>query len=65
VRRRAANPEDKGIPIPGSQDAQRKMNLLKWIKLFGRYLNEGFSVAEKWARSCRWRLTPEIAILMN
>ncbi len=48
-RRRAINPEDKGIPIPEFRKLLReKMDLLKMDHAFaGRYLNEGFSGGEK------------------
>lgn len=48
-RRRAENPEDKGIPIPEFRRMlKEKMELLKVDSSFaGRYLNEGFSGGEK------------------
>jgi Fe-S cluster assembly ATP-binding protein len=48
-RRRAANPEDKGIPVPEFRRLLKEhMDLLKMDHSFGgRYLNEGFSGGEK------------------
>lgn len=49
ARRRAANPEDKGISIPEFRKLlKEKMELLKMDSAFaGRYLNDGFSGGEK------------------
>ena len=49
ARRRAENPEDKGIPIPEFRRMlKEEMELLKVDSSFaGRYLNEGFSGGEK------------------
>jgi Fe-S cluster assembly ATP-binding protein len=49
ARRRADNPEDKGIPIPEfRRKLKEKMDLLEMPHEFaGRYLNEGFSGGEK------------------
>lgn len=48
-RRRAENPEDKGVPIPEFRKMlKEKMDMLKMDHNFaGRYLNEGFSGGEK------------------
>lgn len=48
-RRRADNPEDKGMPIPEFRKIlKEKMNMLKMDHAFaGRYLNDGFSGGEK------------------
>jgi Fe-S cluster assembly ATP-binding protein len=67
ARRRAKNPEDKGIPIPEFRKMLKdKMNLLKMDQNFaGRYLNEGFSGGEKKRAEILQMATlnPEIAIL--
>jgi len=67
ARRRAQNPEDKGIPIPEFRKMlKEKMNLLQVDQNFaGRYLNEGFSGGEKKRAEILQMatLTPEIAIL--
>lgn len=67
ARRRAQNPEDKGIPIPEFRKMlKEKMNLLHVDQNFaGRYLNEGFSGGEKKRAEILQMatLTPEIAIL--
>ncbi|MGZ5544508.1 MAG: Fe-S cluster assembly ATPase SufC, partial [Limisphaerales bacterium] len=49
ARRRANNPEDKGMPIPEFRKLlKEKMSMLKMDQNFaGRYLNEGFSGGEK------------------
>ena len=49
ARRRAANPEDKGISIPEFRKLlKEKMDLLEMDHEFaGRYLNDGFSGGEK------------------
>jgi Fe-S cluster assembly ATP-binding protein len=49
ARRRAENPEDKGIPIPAFRKLLiEKMDMLKMDHEFaGRYLNDGFSGGEK------------------
>jgi Fe-S cluster assembly ATP-binding protein len=48
-RRRAENPEDKGMPIPEFRKLlKEKMDTLKMDHAFaGRYLNDGFSGGEK------------------
>ena len=67
ARRRAANPEDKGMPIPEFRKLlKEKMAMLKMDQAFaGRYLNEGFSGGEKKRAEILQMatLTPEIAIL--
>jgi len=67
ARRRAANPEDTGIPIPEFRKMLKdKMNTLKMDQTFaGRYLNEGFSGGEKKRAEILQMatLTPEIAVL--
>ena len=67
ARRRAQNPEDKGIPIPEFRKMlKEKMTLLKMDQAFaGRYLNEGFSGGEKKRAEIFQMATlkPEIAIL--
>jgi Fe-S cluster assembly ATP-binding protein len=66
-RRRAADPTDKGMPIPEFRKMLReKMELLKMDPAFaGRYLNEGFSGGEKKRAEVLQLATlkPEIAIL--
>ncbi|MCB9110201.1 MAG: Fe-S cluster assembly ATPase SufC [Anaerolineales bacterium] len=49
ARRRAENPEDKGMPIPEFRKMlKEKMDMLKMDHAFaGRYLNDGFSGGEK------------------
>jgi Fe-S cluster assembly ATP-binding protein len=67
ARRRAANPEDKGIPIPEFRKMMKeRMERLKMDHSFaGRYLNEGFSGGEKKRAEILQMavLKPEIAIL--
>ena len=67
ARRRAANPEDKGIPIPEFRKLLRaKMSALEVPQDFaGRYLNEGFSGGEKKRAEILQMATlePEIAVL--
>jgi Fe-S cluster assembly ATP-binding protein len=67
ARRRAINPEDKGIPIPEFRKLLiEKMNLLKMDSKFaGRYLNDGFSGGEKKRAEILQMATlqPEIAFL--
>ncbi len=67
ARRRAENPEDKGMPIPEFRKMlKEKMALLKMDPAFaGRYLNEGFSGGEKKRAEILQMaaLRPEIAIL--
>jgi Fe-S cluster assembly ATP-binding protein len=67
ARRRAGNPEDKGMPIPEFRKMlKEKMSLLKMDPTFaGRYLNEGFSGGEKKRAEILQMaaLKPEIAIL--
>jgi Fe-S cluster assembly ATP-binding protein len=66
-RRRATNPEDKGIAIPEFRKMlKEKMELLKMDPGFaGRYLNDGFSGGEKKRAEILQMaiLRPEIAIL--
>lgn len=67
ARRRAVNPEDKGMPIPEFRKMLiERMNLLKMDSAFaGRYLNDGFSGGEKKRAEILQMATlkPEIAIL--
>jgi Fe-S cluster assembly ATP-binding protein len=67
ARRRAANPEDKGVPIPEFRKIMReRMDHLRMDNSFaGRYLNEGFSGGEKKRAEILQMamLKPEIAIL--
>ena len=67
ARRKADDPEDKGIPIPEFRTMlKNKMDLLKMEHSFaGRYLNEGFSGGEKKRAEILQMaaLQPEIAIL--
>ncbi len=67
ARRKAINPEDKGIPILEFRNLlKEKMKLLKMDPSFaGRYLNEGFSGGEKKRAEVLQMaiLQPEIAIL--
>jgi Fe-S cluster assembly ATP-binding protein len=67
ARRKADNPEDKGIPIPEFRTMLKaKMDLLKMDHAFaGRYLNDGFSGGEKKKAEILQMaaLEPEIAIL--
>lgn len=67
ARRRAVNPEDKGMPIPEFRKMlKERMSLLKMDNAFaGRYLNEGFSGGEKKRAEILQMATlkPEIAIL--
>jgi len=67
ARRRAENPEDKGIPIPEFRKMLKaKMEMLKMDQAFaGRYLNEGFSGGEKKRAEILQMATlkPEIAVL--
>lgn len=67
ARRRAENPDDKGIPIPEFRKLlKEKMELLKMDPSFaGRYLNDGFSGGEKKRAEILQMavLQPEIAIL--
>ena len=66
-RRRAENPDDKGIPVPEFRKIlKEKMSLLKMDHNFaGRYLNDGFSGGEKKRAEILQMATlrPEIAIL--
>ncbi len=66
-RRRAANPEDKGIAIPEFRKMlKERMDMLKMDHNFaGRYLNDGFSGGEKKRAEILQMATlkPEIAIL--
>jgi len=67
ARRRAENPEDKGIPIPEFRKMLKsKMEMLKMDQAFaGRYLNDGFSGGEKKRAEILQMATlqPSIAIL--
>ena len=67
ARRRAENPEDKGMPIPEFRKMlKEKMAMLKMDQvLAGRYLNDGFSGGEKKRAEILQMATlaPEIAIL--
>jgi Fe-S cluster assembly ATP-binding protein len=67
ARRRAANKEDKGIPIPEFRKLlKEQMELLKMDQAFaGRYLNDGFSGGEKKRAEILQMATlkPEMAIL--
>ena len=67
ARRRAVNPEDKGMPIPEFRKLlKEKMAMLKMDQAFaGRYLNEGFSGGEKKRADILQMATlqPEIAVL--
>ena len=67
ARRKAINPEDKGIAIPEFRKLlKEKMAILKMDPSFaGRYLNEGFSGGEKKRAEVLQMaiLEPEIAIL--
>ena len=67
ARRRAADPEDKGVPIPEFRKMlKEQMDILKMDHSFaGRYLNDGFSGGEKKRAEILQMaaLKPEIAIL--
>lgn len=67
AHRKAADPEDKGVPIPEFRNIlKERMDLLKMDHSFaGRYLNEGFSGGEKKRAEILQMATlkPEIAIL--
>jgi Fe-S cluster assembly ATP-binding protein len=67
AKRRAANPEDKGISIPEFRKLlKEKMDLLQMDQsIAGRYLNDGFSGGEKKRAEILQMaaLHPEIAIL--
>ncbi len=67
ARRRAENPNDKGMPIPEFRKKMKEqMELLKMDPAFaGRYLNEGFSGGEKKRAEILQMamLRPQIAIL--
>jgi len=67
ARRRAKNPEDKGVPVPEFRKLlKEQMSMLKMDHDFaGRYLNEGFSGGEKKRAEILQMATlrPEIAIL--
>ena len=66
-RRRAVNPDDKGVPIPEFRKLlKERMSMLKMDQNFaGRYLNDGFSGGEKKRAEILQLATlqPEIAIL--
>jgi len=67
ARRRAENPDDKGVPVPEFRKMlKEQMTLLKMDHNFaGRYLNDGFSGGEKKRAEILQMaaLRPEIAIL--
>ena len=67
AKRKATNPEDKGIPIPEFRKMLKdKMDFLKMDHSFaGRYLNEGFSGGEKKRAEILQlaALEPKIAVL--
>jgi Fe-S cluster assembly ATP-binding protein len=67
TRRRAASPDDKGIPIPEFRKLLKaKMDLLQMPHDFaGRYLNDGFSGGEKKRAEILQMATlePEIAVM--
>jgi Fe-S cluster assembly ATP-binding protein len=67
ARRRANDPQDKGIPVPEFRDLlKNKMDLLEMPHEFaGRYLNDGFSGGEKKRAEILQLATlePHIAIL--
>ncbi len=67
AKRKAENPDDKGIPVPEFRKLLKsRMDLLKMDHSFaGRYLNEGFSGGEKKRAEILQMATlmPEIAIL--
>jgi Fe-S cluster assembly ATP-binding protein len=67
ARRRAADPKDKGIPIPEFRKMLKaKLELLKIpVEFAGRYLNDGFSGGEKKRVEVLQLavLTPKFAIL--
>jgi Fe-S cluster assembly ATP-binding protein len=67
ARRKAANPADKGIPVPEFRRMlKERMDLLKMDHNFaGRYLNDGFSGGEKKRAEILQMaaLQPEIAVL--
>jgi Fe-S cluster assembly ATP-binding protein len=67
ARRKAQNPEDKGIPVPEFRRMlKERMSLLKMDPAFaGRYLNDGFSGGEKKRAEILQMATirPEIAVL--
>lgn len=67
ARRRALNPEDKGIAIPEFRKMMKEqMDMLRMDHSFGgRYLNEGFSGGEKKRAEILQMamLRPEIAVL--
>jgi Fe-S cluster assembly ATP-binding protein len=67
AKRKAENPEDKGISIPEFRKTLKdRMNMLKMDYQFaGRYLNEGFSGGEKKRAEVLQMamLQPEIAIM--
>lgn len=66
-KRKAENPEDKGIPIPEFRKLlKEKMDLLRMDHAFaGRYLNDGFSGGEKKRAEVLQMaaLKPEIALM--
>jgi Fe-S cluster assembly ATP-binding protein len=67
ARRKAENPEDKGIPVPEFRRLlKERMDLLRMDHSFaGRYLNEGFSGGEKKRAEVLQMaaIQPEIAVM--
>ena len=67
ARRRALNPDDKGIPVPEFRKLLKaKMDMLQMPHEFaGRYLNDGFSGGEKKRAEILQMATlePELAVL--
>jgi Fe-S cluster assembly ATP-binding protein len=67
ARRKADNPEDKGIPVPEFRRLlKERMDLLRMDHSFaGRYLNEGFSGGEKKRAEVLQMaaIQPEIAVM--
>jgi Fe-S cluster assembly ATP-binding protein len=67
VKRKASNPDDKGMPVPEFRKMLiERMDLLKMDHSFaGRYLNEGFSGGEKKRAEVLQLATlkPEIAVM--
>lgn len=67
ARRRAINPEDKGVPVPEFRRMlKEQMDLLRMDHAFaGRYLNDGFSGGEKKRAEVLQMavLKPEIAVM--
>ncbi len=67
ARRRALNPDDKGVPVPEfRRTLKERMDLLRMDHAFaGRYLNDGFSGGEKKRAEVLQMaaLKPEIAVM--